>query len=125
MIELVPAEQYKLVFYCTMFVICLLTGIYYLDSNSCQKLLKQNSALLPFLLTVILIIYIGLRPIRGRFFGDMAMYHHVWRLVDESSLATNLFESNMQEIIVGECLACRVIYFLFFPVLYVWNQRLA
>ena len=96
MIELVPAEQYKLVFYCTMFVICLLTGIYYLDSNSCQKLLKQNSALLPFLLTVILIIYIGLRPIRGRFFGDMAMYHHVWRLVDESSLATNLFESNRE-----------------------------
>ena len=43
MIELVPAEYYTLVFHTTMFVICLLTGIYYLDSNSCQKLLKQYS----------------------------------------------------------------------------------
>ncbi len=96
MIELVPAEYYTLVFYSTMFVLCLLTGIYYLDSNSCQKLLKQNSALLPFLLSVILIFYIGLRPIRGLYFGDMAMYNHVWRLVDESSGATRILESNRE-----------------------------
>lgn len=96
MIELVPPEQYTLVFYSTMFVICLLTGIYYLDSNDCHKLLKQYSVLLPLLLTVILIFYIGLRPIRGRYFGDMAMYHHVWRLIDEYSTATKLFESNRE-----------------------------
>ena len=106
MIELVPAEYYTLVFYSTMFVLCLLTGIYYLDSNSCQKLLKQNSALLPFLLTVILIFYIGLRPERGRYFGDMAMYGHLWRVIDSSTNPVQILQTNREwffEFILKSC----------------------
>ena len=85
MIELVPVRIYTKVFYWTMFAICMLTVMYYHDSKDCQKLLKQNSSFLPFLLSAILTIFIGLRP-SGYMFGDMGMYRHLWNMTDVSSV---------------------------------------
>lgn len=81
MIELIPVQYYTKVFHWTMFAICMLTGMYYHDSKGCEKLLRQNSASIPFLLFIILTVYIGLRP-SGWMFGDMGMYRHLWVITD-------------------------------------------
>ena len=83
MIELVPIQYYTAVFYWTLFVLCILTGFYYCSSSGCDKLLRQNSILLPLILSVILILYIGLRPISGKYFGDMLLYRVRWNMVDD------------------------------------------
>ena len=85
MIELIPVQYYKLVFHWTMFVLCLLTAFYYNDSKGCQKLLKQNSMVIPFLFSVLLIVFLGLRPSSWRF-GDMGMYRHQWMIRDVDSV---------------------------------------
>ncbi len=82
MIELVPLDYYTKVFYWVMFVLCLLTALYYQGNPGCEKLLRQNSILLPFLLTVIMIVYIGLRPVSFKYFGDMGYYRHAWNTSD-------------------------------------------
>lgn len=56
--------------------LCLITGLTYLGSNDCSKLLRQNSTVFPLLFTAIITLYIGLRPISGRYFIDMGMYAH-------------------------------------------------
>lgn len=85
MIEIIPVQIYSKVFYWVMFVICLLTGIYYQDSKGCEKLLRQNSAIIPFLFSFLLIVYIGFRPISWAF-GDMPLYNHKWNITEVDSI---------------------------------------
>lgn len=85
MIELFPVQYYTKIFYWTMFTICLFTGIRYCDSKGCEKLLKQNSAFLPFVFSLLLIAYIGLRPVSW-YFGDMPMYQHQWNMREVHSV---------------------------------------
>lgn len=87
MIELVPLQNYTTVFYWAMFSICVLTGLYYLTAPGCTKLLRQNSILLPLLLSIVLILYIGLRPVSFKYFGDMIMYRHGWNMANVSSVS--------------------------------------
>lgn len=94
MIELIPLEYYTSAYYWGMFVICLLTGLYYLTAPGCEKLMRQNSIILPLILTVVLILYIGLRPVSGKYFGDMGLYRHGWRMTD--STFSNFFDFNSE-----------------------------
>lgn len=82
MIELVPLDYYYRVFYWPMFIICCLTAFYYLSSTNCEKLLRQYSILLPIILAIILIVFIGLRPPSSKHFTDMYMYRHRWNILD-------------------------------------------
>lgn len=91
MIEIVPLHYYSVVYDWVMYSICILTGLYYLTAPGCNKLLRQYSILLPLLLSIVLILYIGLRPISGRYFGDMTMYRHAWKMADVSSFS-NFFD---------------------------------
>ena len=81
MLDFIPIEYFSKIFFWTMFTICLITGLYYNDSKGCAKLLKSYSTLMPFLLTTILVLYIGLRPFSWAF-SDMMMYRHLWNITD-------------------------------------------
>ncbi len=85
MIELAPVQYYSKIYYWTMFAICTLTSFYYMDSQGCKKLLKNYSLYLPILLGLLLIVYMGLRPINWAF-GDMVLYNHRWNIMGDSSL---------------------------------------
>lgn len=87
MIDFVPLQYYTWVYYWLMASLCLITGINYLGSNNCSKLLRQNSGLFPFLFTIIITIYIGLRPISGRYFVDMGMYAHGYRICNVNTFS--------------------------------------
>ncbi len=84
MIEIIPVQYYVRVFYVTLFVISLITGLYYSNSNTQKKLLTHYSIVLPFLLTILLTIFLGLRPASWTF-GDMMMYNHRWNVIEVSS----------------------------------------
>ena len=94
MIELLPVQYYSRVFYWTMFVICFLTGLYYVNSQGCNKLLRQYSVILPFFITLVLIIYIGLRPIDW-VFCDMVLYRHRWNIMSVDSI-DSVFNINQE-----------------------------
>lgn len=81
MIQFFLPQYYDDIFYWTLFSICLLTGLYYHDSKSCEKLLKRYSIFLPILLAIIIIVVLGLRPISW-YFGDMPLYAHRWNIED-------------------------------------------
>lgn len=85
MIELLPVRYYTMVFYWTMFAICVLTSLYYQASPGCVKLYRKNSLFLPFLWALVLIVYIGLRPCSWVFM-DMMLYRHLWGITDASSI---------------------------------------
>jgi len=75
--QLIPIQYYSAVFYALMFTLCLAYGIAYSSSYSCEKLLKQHSPLPVILLALVLILYVGMRPISW-FFADMKMYAHTY-----------------------------------------------
>jgi len=85
MIQLVPLQYYNSVFFIGMFVICLLTSLYYYDSKYCEKLLKNYTLLLPLLFAIILIFYIGLRPPSWKF-ADMMLYQHRWNIAGNEAI---------------------------------------
>ena len=89
MFDFVPLQYYVRVFYYSMFAICLLTGLYYQANPGCEKLLKKNSILFPLLISIVLILYMGLRPTSYRF-GDMPLYEHRWNMSD--SIQISLFD---------------------------------
>lgn len=82
MFDFVPLEHYKTIYYGLMLTFCLLTGVLYISSSGCNKLLQQNSGTLPCLYAIIIVLYLGLRPVSGRYFVDMAMYNHLWNIID-------------------------------------------
>ena len=94
MIELVDVQYYGRVFYGTMFAICMMTSLFYTESNSQKKLLKNYSIILPLLLSTLLIIFLGLRPCSWAF-GDMMMYNHRWNVIEASSNGIN-FDFNRE-----------------------------
>lgn len=86
MIELVPLDYYLRVFYWVMFALCSITALYYMASPGCDKLMRQTSILLPLLLAIVLIVFLGLRPPSAMYFGDMTLYRHRWNIIDVNSV---------------------------------------
>ena len=125
MFHVIPLQYYSAVFYTLMFVLCLAYGIAYSSSNSCEKLLKQHSLVPVILLALVLILYVGMRPISW-FFADMRMYAHTYEHGDIALLIGKsewLFSALM--------IACRYIgmsaqeYFLLVAFLYIFLGYMA
>ena len=57
----------------TVFIVCLFLYFKYSGSNNCDNLLQQNSMIPAVLLTMILMFYLGLRPV-SFVFGDTVNY---------------------------------------------------
>lgn len=95
MFSFVPLHYYTLVYYVTMLTFSLLTGLYYLGQPGCKKLYEQNSGIFPALIALIITLYIGLRPVSGYYFADMAMYAYGYR-VKSSDLEYVLFDLRVE-----------------------------
>ena len=80
-INLVTPWYYSTVYYIFFLIISWMTVLYYIGSNG-QKILKVEGSNpmqgVAILLTLVLIVFIGLRPVNGKFFGDMSMYAHTY-----------------------------------------------
>ncbi len=77
----IPDYIYSTVFYWTMYIICLVFSLYYVSSSDNHLLLKQNSRIPAILFSIALILFIGYRPISGRFQDMMAYAHQFERIV--------------------------------------------
>lgn len=126
MIELVPVRYYGTIFYWVMFAFCLLTGLYFSDSKDCRKLLRQYSFVLPLFFSIILILYIGLRP-SSWIFGDMGMYRHRWTIIDDIS-SDGLFNYQTEWFFDFVMVTCKKIvpnvqfWFLIIELFYIGSQ---
>lgn len=79
-IDFIPVWYYGTYYNMLFLVLCWSTVLYYIGSNG-QKVLKSEGSPMQgvaLLLTIILSLYIGLRP---DFYGDMAMYTHSYNHV--------------------------------------------
>lgn len=72
-----PHIVYSIYFW-GVFITCLFLYFNYSGSNNCDKLLSKNSMVPALLLTLLLIVFMGLRPISGRF-GDTVNYAFGYR----------------------------------------------
>ena len=61
------------IYFWGIFITCVFMYFNYSGSNNCDKLLSKNSMIPALLLTLLLIVFMGLRPISGRF-GDTINY---------------------------------------------------
>ena len=61
------------IYFWGIFITCVFLYLNYSGSNNCDKLLSNNSMIPALLLTLVLIVFMGLRPISGRF-GDTVNY---------------------------------------------------
>lgn len=66
------------IYYWTVFIVCLFLYFNYSGSSNCDKLLTQNSMLPAVMLTLVLIVFLGLRPVSFRF-GDTINYAAEYR----------------------------------------------
>lgn len=60
-----------------MFAVCIGYSLVYSSSDSCDRLQLQHSAIPVILLAMLLILYVGLRPVSW-LFSDMKMYAHTY-----------------------------------------------
>jgi len=71
MFNFVPLQYYTAIYYAIQFFIVLLVIFYINTHRSMNKSFDRNGA---FLLMVFVVLYMGLRPVSGAYFGDMANY---------------------------------------------------
>lgn len=81
MFDFIPAEYYKLTYYIVMCIMCVCTGFSYMSSKNCDKLLKQNVGYFSFCFALLITLYLGFRPLSGKYFVDMLMYNHTWKII--------------------------------------------
>lgn len=65
----------------TVFVFCLGLYLMYSNSNNCDLLLKKRSAIPALILIVLLVFFVGNRPLSGRYFGDTSNYAWAYKLL--------------------------------------------
>ena len=61
------------IYYWAVFLVCLFLFFNYSGSDNCDKLLQQNSMVPALILTLLLMVYMGLRPVSSAF-GDTINY---------------------------------------------------
>lgn len=66
------------IYYWGIFLTCFFLYLNYSGSDNCDKLLSKNSMIPALLLTLLLVVFMGLRPI-SRYFGDTVNYAYVYR----------------------------------------------
>lgn len=72
---------YHPIYIWTVFVFCLILYLMYSGSDNCNLLLKKRSALPALVLIVLLIYFVGNRPLSGRYFGDTSNYALSYKLL--------------------------------------------
>lgn len=79
MFDFIPIEYYTAIYYYVLAFMVLLTFI----NSQTEKITSRNNRLFirnsGSLVLIFTILYMGLRPISGRYFGDMATYAYIFR----------------------------------------------
>ena len=71
----IQAQLFSQIYYWGVFIVCLFLYFNYSGSDNCNKLLQKNSMGPAFLFSILLIVFIGLRPL-SHLFGDSVNYAH-------------------------------------------------
>lgn len=80
------------IYYWAVFIICLFLYFSYSGSDNCNNLLKKNSMAPALFLTIILMFYMGLRPV-SYLFGDTVSYAYGYSF----SMRSATFSINLKE----------------------------
>lgn len=110
----VPYAIYTKAFMWSVFAFCMYIGIDYLGSNNNSNLLKMHSQWPAFILAVVAIFYMGLRP-DGPQFGDSYFYRHTYYNVEVNSTFSTKTEW-LFAWIINTCKAFKLNHRLFFLV---------
>lgn len=94
---LLPAQYYSIIYNTLIAILSIITVLSYLHSYDKSILyLRGNSSnmslILSCLFAILLSLFIGLRPISGRYFVDMAMYAHSYNNIIRDYSSINLSE---------------------------------
>lgn len=81
MIEFVPLEYYTTVFYHSILFLVLINLVHSLVLEGNEMLVINYSKVLSIAILLLLIFYMGLRPVSGRYFVDMSTYSEAFRRV--------------------------------------------
>ena len=71
----IQAQLFPQIYYWGVFIACLFLYFNYSGSDNCNKLLQKNSMAPALVFSVLLIVFIGMRPL-SYMFGDSANYAH-------------------------------------------------
>ena len=82
-ISFVPYYYYSTVYQFFFLLVCWLTTIYYIGSNTQKVLYSEGNPSQPLavFLTIVVAFYLGLRPLEGGDFGDTSSYAHHYDLL--------------------------------------------
>ena len=92
----VPYVIYTSVFKWLVFAFCMFFGLDYLGSNNNRNLLKMHSQLPAFILAIVVMLYMGLRP-DGHQFGDSFYYRHTYYNFDINSYVINCLSKDIND----------------------------
>lgn len=71
----IQAQLFPQIYYWGVFIVCLFLYFNYSGSDNCNKLLQKNSMAPALVFSILLIVFIGMRPL-SYMFGDSANYAH-------------------------------------------------
>lgn len=78
--NIVPAYLYQSIYFIGLFALCLFISIKYSISTNNDNIVKDIplSRIFAIFFSIVIVLFIGLRPISGKFFTDMPMYAHTY-----------------------------------------------
>ena len=98
-----------------MYIICLVFSLYYVSSSDNHLLLKQTSRIPAILFSIALILFIGYRPISGRFQDMMAYAHQFERSVTPNFAGIHWDGEWGLELLMNVCKESgRILYWVFY-----------
>jgi len=127
MFSFIALQYYRLTYYIVMAIFCFVTGLSYATSQGCTKLMQRNSSYFAIAWGIIIILYIGLRPLSGHYFVDMIMYNHLWNMFKVNEVI-ELFDFRSEwffRLILSICkstVPSATFWFLVIEVFYVGSQ---
>lgn len=97
------ASIYQPIYMWLVFAICVLIFFNYSSSDNCGKLLEKQSVIPVLLLTIVLIVFVGLRPVNYRF-GDTVNYAYGYvRNTAVSSVSVDFSKEWFWHVIENTC----------------------
>ena len=99
----IQAQLFPQIYYWGVFIVCLFLYFNYSGSDNCNKLLQKNSMAPALAFSVILIVFIGLRPLHYSF-GDSANYAHGYMYGPiDTTFAIDLSKEWLWRFVIGIC----------------------
>ncbi|UOB17077.1 EpsG family protein [Abyssalbus ytuae] len=90
MIDFIPLEYYSTIHYHIILLIVLFTLLHALALKGNENIVYNYNRIMALLLLLYLMIYMGLRPVSGKYFVDMATYANVYQRIKAGYHLTDL-----------------------------------